>query len=187
METPKVKQAARESVTVFRYKKRKPSRWYAVPASAVGLLLAVYLFYDSMRRADDVLSAFWAFVGLGAAFFGVWSAHKVNEVLVEVSTHGIASISANRRSFANWDEVTKVDQFRSRNDRKLRLHFHTSRGDFVVSEKLLDFAEFLHGVKRHVGDRMLPEKKIWRTWRWTCSNCGTSFSRTSCGFCELPL
>ena len=83
--------------------------------------------------------------------------------------------------------MRKVEQFRSKSDAKLRIYFHTSRGDFVALQKLLGFDEFLEEVKRHVGDRMLPEKKIWRTWRWRCSNCGTSFSRTSCGFCELPL
>ena len=177
-----------ESLKTFRYAKPKTRQWWGVLLSSIGVFLFSLLpFYSALREGDDPQAVLWGFFSLGLGVFSLWWSGKSDERRLEVGKHGVASISGKGKIFAAWDEVRKVEQFRSKGHAKLRIYFHTSSGDFVVHQRLLQFDAFLGTVKQHVGDRMLPEKKKWRPWRWTCSNCGTKFSRTSCGFCELPL
>jgi len=175
------------NVNFYRYAESQTSRWLGFLFAASGFAFACFMLWRVLSTGPSVLNILFGTLGLAWGLLWLLACIHTNPRHFEISTLGITSFDDRGEIVALWDEITKVEKFKSRIDRKPRLHFRTSAGDFIVFGNLYQFDRLLEEIRLHIPDRIFEGKdKSW-IWRATCSKCGGEFSGNACRYCERSI
>jgi len=177
----------RGRVTAFRYKRSRIGHWIGLIWATLGFAVTILIVWAIISDGPSLGEIGFGVFAVGWALVSLLVYFHVDKRRLEIGEGGITAFSGDGKLSATWDEVTKVERFNSKLDGKPRVHFQTSKGDFIVSHDLADIEQCLNTVRHHVGERFMETKPKGWLWRPSCSNCGTRFSGNSCTVCELPL
>ncbi len=175
------------SITFYSYGESHLARWFGLISAAAGFAVALLKLWEVLSAGVDFLDILFGTLGLAWGLLWLLASLHTNPRHFEISELGITSFNDHGEIVAFWDEVRKAEKFKSRIDRRPRVHFHTAAGDFIVYSNLRDFDRFIEDLALHIPDRLFEGRdKSW-LWRATCSNCGGEFSGNACPHCQQPI